>query len=953
MIIDLWSDLGNKQQEEAILHDLGPCLIIAGPGSGKTKVMIRRYLNLVLNHNIKPGNILLTTFTEKAAEELIKKVTNGLKKHGYPIENEELNIGTIHSFCAKFLKKYLDAFPDDLTKILSKGFRILNEEEQLLFIYQNLTSFGTITIDEIQAGKGWQHAIKLSTFFNKCTEEGVTWDKIQSFVDGLNDEDKNKDKLWLFGYGFEIYEELLKEHNVLDFSHLQTKFFEVLNTQEHILKDVRNTVQYLMIDEFQDTNYIQLKIFKLISELHKNIMVVGDDDQSIYRFRGAVVENILGFEKYVKEKWCINNFKPIYLSKNFRSTPMIVKNSMALIRRNSHRFEKKLEAHKTDNEYQYPFWIHGCTDQEEAQLVANYIHCLIENNIVDCYSDIGILFRSVGNHATHYIDVFDREKIPVDIRGGNDFLYDPLVKGILGLFWGIYISKDSIVTEKNEKLINNPALNLSLETEKNISELEQAIVELDYDEIQKIINNQNDLKKIRKLLDIHLKLPQYRSVLDLFYDILKVDDLLHKLISDNNPSSIARMRGISQLSRYIFDFDNYSGGESHPSEFLRYIFALDSSQNIGLEREKVKDAVSLYTIHQAKGLEWPIVIIGNAIDRKPKNTINLEDLLYPIYERDEVIEPSLADEMENRRVYYVAMTRAKEALGFATCKKFGETKLERDVIPYMKELSNNLSDFYKITDEGWHIPLYKIRSIQKEEDIEKKIISFTQLSTYLICPKQYLLLREINFATVQIGQFRFGSNIHGALEDIHKTYRNGGEISESELKSIFDTNWISFGFRSPSVEENFKKGAWKLIQEYFKNPDYYAKFKRTCDVEKPFTIELDNCFLSGRIDLINKLDNNEFEVVDFKVGTSNDNTKLHKLQLQVYALALQEMGMKVGNMAIRYISNNVWHDFQIKQDEIEETKKLIELVVNKINNNEFDRNPGEHCNDCAFKQYCI
>ena len=954
MITDLWSDLKNKQQEEAILHNLGPCLIIAGPGSGKTKVMVRRYLNLVLNHNIKPENILLTTFTDKAVEELINKVTNGLKKHDYAIVNEELNIGTIHSFCYKFLKKYLDIFPDDLSPILSKGFRILNEEEQLLFIYQNLPLFGTISIDEIQAGKGWQHAIKLSSFFNKCTEEGVTWEKIQTFVDGLPDKDKNKDKLWMFGYAFEIYEELLKEHNVLDFSHIQTKFFEAMNMQEKILEDVRSTIKYLMVDEFQDTNYIQLKIFRLISEAHKNLMVVGDDDQSIYRFRGAVVENILSFEKFIRENWGISDFRPIYLSKNFRSTPMIVKNSMTLIKNNIYRFEKKLEADKSDNDYKHPFWIHGQTDQEEAQLVANYIHCLFENNIVERYSDIGILFRSVGNHAATYIEIFDREKIPVEIRGGNDFLYDPLVNGILGLFWAIYMSKDSIATEKNEKLINNIILNLSSGTEKVILGLEDALLELDDSKIEEIIIDQTDLNKIRKLREIHLNLSGYRSVLNLFYDLLKVDDLLHKLISDSNPSSVVRMRGISQLSRFIFDFDNYSGGESHPSEFLRYINALDSSQNIGLEREKVKDAVSLYTIHQAKGLEWPIVIIGNAIDRKPKNIKNLEDLLYPIYERTEVIEPSLADEMENRRVYYVAMTRAKEAFGFTTCKKFGETKIDRDVIQYMKELSDDLSDFYKITDEGGHIPLNKIRNGSREEDeIEKKIISFTQLSTYLICPKQYLLLREINFATVQIGQFRFGSNIHGALEDIHKAYRNGKTISDSDLKSIFDTNWISFGFRSPNVEENFRKGAWKLIQEYFSNPNYNLIFDRTFDVERPFTIELDNCFLSGRIDLINKLDNDELEVIDFKVGTANNNEELHKLQLQVYVLALQQMGMKVRNMAVRYISNNCCHNFEINQDEINKTKRLIELVVNKIKNNEFDKTPGEHCNDCAFKQYCI
>ena len=170
MSVDLWSDLKNKEQENAIKHVDGPCLIIAGPGSGKTKVMVRRYLNLVLNNSVNPVNILLTTFTEKAADKLLTKVTNGLKKNKYSIVSEDLNIGTIHSFCARFLRKYIDEYPDDLKPFVSKGFRILTGDEQLLFIFQNLPSFGTITADEIPSLKGWNHVIKLSSFFNKCTE---------------------------------------------------------------------------------------------------------------------------------------------------------------------------------------------------------------------------------------------------------------------------------------------------------------------------------------------------------------------------------------------------------------------------------------------------------------------------------------------------------------------------------------------------------------------------------------------------------------------------------------------------------------------------------------------------------------------------------------------------------------------------------------------------------------
>ena len=953
MSVDLWSDLKNKEQENAIKHVDGPCLIIAGPGSGKTKVMVRRYLNLVLNNSVNPVNILLTTFTEKAADKLLTKVTNGLKKNKYSIVSEDLNIGTIHSFCARFLRKYIDEYPDDLKPFVSKGFRILTGDEQLLFIFQNLPSFGTITADEIPSLKGWNHVIKLSSFFNKCTEEGLNWKVIESFVDSLSDNNKNKDDLWQFGYAFGIYEDLLREKNVLDFSHLQTKFFEVINSRDKILDDVRKNITYLMIDEFQDTNHVQSKIFRLIGENHKNLMVVGDDDQSIYRFRGAVVENILGFEKYVKEHWKYADFEPMYLTKNYRSTPVIVKNSLSLIERNDHRFNKKLIANKTDNNYKFPVWFQGKTSQEEAELVASYIKTLINKKIIQRYSDVGILFRSVGYHATEYINIFKREHIPVEIRGGNNFFEDPLVAGVRDLFWSIYTSKEASGPDKNENLINNTILNLKHETEVIIEGLDLAIVEYTNDELDDLGIDDEDLKKLKKLRKIHLKIPKSGSILGLFYDLLQVNNLLTNLISDNTPLSTERMRGISQLSRFIYDFDNYGGRRPHPSEFLRYINALDRSQNIVLESERENDAVSIYTIHQAKGLEWPIVIIGSAIERLAPNTRKLEDHLYTIYERDEVIDPQVADILENRRVFYVGITRAKEVLGFATCVKYGDTKIERNVIEYMNELSEKPSDFYKQTSKGGKLPLYKIRGNDIEERVEKKIVSFTELSTYLRCPKQYLLLRDVNFATVQVGQLRYGSNIHSALEDIHKLYKDGKIVTEEQLNDILESNWISFGFRSPDVESKFKKGARRLIQEYYDNPEYNSNFTRTDDVEYPFTVELENCFLSGRIDLINKLNDKEVEVVDFKVGKTNDNEYLHKLQVQVYALALQLMDIPVGNMSVRYISKNSYKNFKVNDDELTETKNLVESIIDKINNNEFERNVDEHCNDCAFKSYCL
>jgi DNA helicase-2/ATP-dependent DNA helicase PcrA len=291
----------NKNQTTAIEITEGPALIIAGPGTGKTFTLVKRAVYLITEKNILPENIMIATFTEKAAKEIITRITNELININMNVNVNELYIGTIHSICLRLIKENLE-----FTR-LKKYYRLLDEFEQLYFIFQNIKGFeGISNIDLFFAPtkSSWDKAETLVYYINAVAEELITQKELA---------DHNNLAIQALSKIRTIYNDLLDDENALDFSSIQSIAYNLLIDNPAICKKLQEAIKYIMIDEYQDTNYVQEQIIFLLGKEHNNICVVGDDDQGLYRFRGATIRNILEFPQYFPK--CAK----ITLSDNYRS----------------------------------------------------------------------------------------------------------------------------------------------------------------------------------------------------------------------------------------------------------------------------------------------------------------------------------------------------------------------------------------------------------------------------------------------------------------------------------------------------------------------------------------------------------------------------------------------------------------------------------------------------------
>ena len=392
LILDFNFGSANENQIKAITTTEGPLLIIAGPGTGKTFTLIKRAMYLIETKIIKPENIMLVTFTEKAAKEIITRLSNELLDKNINLNVNEMYVGTIHSVCLRILKENLEY------SSLKKNYQVFDDFDQQYFLYQNYWShFKNIeNIDLIidPVGSIWDRVSKLQKYINLISEELV------DIVEMINSD---KVLARVIGSVLKKYNELRIEHNFIDFSTIQTETYSLLsNLDNGVLVKLQKKIRYVMVDEYQDTNYIQEQLAFLISNKNNNLCVVGDDDQGLYRFRGATIRNILEFESH------FSNCKKVTLKDNYRSEEGIIDFYNQYINTtngrdfsfewDNFRFKKKIYASKKDkNKHNSVIKIEGLDYEDLNNQITDFIVNLRDKNIINNYNQVAFLFRSVKN----------------------------------------------------------------------------------------------------------------------------------------------------------------------------------------------------------------------------------------------------------------------------------------------------------------------------------------------------------------------------------------------------------------------------------------------------------------------------------------------------------------------------------------------------------------------------
>lgn len=623
----------NPEQLEAVQTVKGPLLILAGPGTGKTFTIVKRVANLIINEKIDPKTILVTTFTKKSATELKFKIALELKENNFNIDIEQMKIGTIHSILQGLIK--------------TNNQFLLDEFQQKYLLHKNIHLFESIFgykdfINKLNS-KSRLPISSLLSYFSKLSEHQVDITKLYY---------SSHREIQLLGIFYSIYQKILEDNQVMDFSKIQTLCYDTLIKDKELLLKLNEEITHIIVDEYQDTNTLQNKILFLLAGHKKNICVVGDDDQSIYRFRGATVENILNFSKYFQQ----DNCKIINLKENYRSQPEIINFYSEFIKSKewkNKRVEKFLfSSKKIDSNIPRVLKISGKTNLEYATNISNFIKYLKENCIIKDYSEI-VFLSSSAKYS-------DFNRIIFELNKNNIKTYSPRT--------GNFFQRDEI------KFTIGLALVFYKEYFNKIYKKEENIQYEDYhpyyrDCINHLKNycNQHD-KSISKWLKIKLDMEDYTNFLSLFYEAFKFNyfkDIFNEK-NINLKEYELKEKNLSILAKKIFEYEEKNNSIftlEFFDEYLPFLMECGIFEYEDEDEKILEGHVSFLTLHQSKGLEFPIVFLTNLIDR-PK-TIENNNFKKLVDEEVYGINPHIFEENNLEdfyRLYYTGFSRAKNFL---------------------------------------------------------------------------------------------------------------------------------------------------------------------------------------------------------------------------------------------------------------------------------------------------
>ena len=641
-------DTLNDMQKEAVFHTEGPLLILAGAGSGKTRVLTHRIAYLIEEKGVNPWNIMAITFTNKAAGEMKERVEN-LVGFG----SEQIWVSTFHSTCVRILRRYIDRLgysnnftiydTDDQKSVMRDVCKRLNIDTKL-YKERNILSQISKAKDEFMSPEQYSLA---------------------------NQGDFSKKRIT---DAYKSYQEQLKSNNALDFDDLLFKTVELFTNNPDILEQYRNRFKYIMVDEYQDTNTVQFKFISLLAGEHRNLCVVGDDDQSIYKFRGANIKNILNFEKVFPDA------RVIKLEQNYRSTQTILNAANEVIKNNTERKDKKLWTDHGDGEKISFKMLDNA--QEEAILVADEIDKYVKDNHE--YKDCACLYRT--NAQSRLLEeAFMRKNIPYKIVGGVNFYQRKEIKDVLAYLKTVDNGMDDLAVKR---IINIPKRGIGATTIEKIQTFADYNGCSFYDAIKDeycIANIGRSAEKVRNfggyIQTLRTK-KNYISVSELIEEILEDTGYIAELKAENTDEALDRISNIEELVSKAADYEQ-KAEEPNLGGFLEEVALVADIDSL----DENSDYVVLMTIHSAKGLEFPNVFL-----------CGMEDGLFPGYMTIMSDDPS--DMEEERRLCYVAITRAMEKLHISAAKQrmiHGETQYNR-VSRFVKEIPKELLDTGRITE---------------------------------------------------------------------------------------------------------------------------------------------------------------------------------------------------------------------------------------------------------------
>lgn len=946
----------NAEQKRAVAHTTGPLLIIAGAGTGKTTVVTKKIAYLIEQKIAKPSEILALTFTEKAAAEMEERVDQ-LVPYGFT----DMWISTFHAFGDRLLRDF------SLDLGLPANFKVLTGTEQAIFLRQNIYAFDLKYFRPI--ANPISHIEALLSHFSRLKDELIEPESYIAFAEqqvAIVKENKassdadliEAEKTLELAHAYLRYNELMIQAGNLDFGDQLFLTYKLLKTNTKVREECQERFKFIIVDEYQDTNLAQNEIVKLLADKYKNITVVGDDDQSIYRFRGASISNILNFSKVYKD------LTQIVLNKNYRSTQEILDSSYKLIQNNNpHRLEIQNNIDKrlvSVNHGGVPELLHCETLSCEADTLVKKIQSLRRHHTLS-YKDFAILIRA-NSHAEPFIQSLNMTGIPYAFSGASGLFSQPEIKMIVSFLKCLAYPDDNLsfyqlATSElygisHEKITDYYALarrgNRSM---LEVAEEEESSENEEQEKVDQIIF---DVKEYR-----NMKNDQIGEVL---YDYLTKKGYLKKLVANPTASNEMKINNIAKFFSRISEFTH----TSDQKDVLSFLNNLELILEVGDEVASSDidpdiDAVNILTAHASKGLEWPVVFIANCVadrfpSRKKRDPLPIPDGLVP----EKLPEEDVHTE-EERRLFYVAATRAKQYLFLTSADDYGGKRMKK-LSPFVMELldevepgklkhklsaEEKIERFKKLPDQSISIPKKFSGKVLK--------LSRQQIDDYFSCPKKFYFAHVIKIPLLENHYLMYGTAIHAALDHYFSRKINGDTPTLQSLLLDYETAFRNIGFITREQEDLRKSAGIETLTRFF-DEDSKDNSMPT-QVEAVFEFNENNIKVNGRYDLVFGADKDS-EIRDFKTSDVREQKDADKrikasTQMQIYALAWFEKYGVIPKTTLHFIESGLRGEIVFKQSDLEKTKGMIFEVATGIRAGDMSAKPDQQqCRLCPYKDIC-
>ncbi len=950
----------NEGQRVAVTHEAGPLLIIAGAGTGKTTVITRRIAHLIATRRARPSEILALTFTDKAAAEMEERVDT-LVPYGYA----DVQISTFHAFGDRLIKE------NALELGLTPDFRVLTRAEQIIFLRDHLFEFPLKHYRPL--GDPTRHLQAITSLISRLKDEDVSPEEYlahaEALLAGAQDGESRleaEEHLELARF-YAQYQILMARLGQVDFGDQIVEALRLFRTRPHVLRRYQGRFRHILVDEFQDTNYAQNQVVQLLAAGHKNLTVVADDDQSIYKWRGAALSNVMEFKEQYPDA------RDIVLTDNYRCPQDVLDAAYRLIQHNNpdrlevkYGIAKKLRrALPADAaEGKGPAHLAYDTISSQADAVVDLI--ARERAGGRPYKDCAILVRA-NNDAEPFLRALNMRGIPWTFSGNAGLYGRPEIRLLIAFLRAVAHPDDSVSLHylASSAIYQVPIVDLtkcSTYADRKHRWLFDVLRGIPV-EVQVGEEGAAAIRRLMADLERYMELARESPTGELLYQFLMDSGEMTRYAKapaeleqevQNVSKFFSRVREASRVLKY----DNVR-------EFVTHLDALiDAGDDPAVaEADTDTPAVHVLTIHKAKGLEWPVVFLVNCVQNK-----------FPSVRRSEPIEmpaPLIKDTLpagdfhlqEERRLFYVAMTRAKEALYLTSAEDMGgrrKWKVSQFVLEALDLPKDATRPFRAraIEELGRHAPPPSPPSLGLAPIPAGELlaVSHNQVDDYETCPLKYQYIHVLRIPLRQHHSIVYGSALHKAVEFYLRRRAAGNYTSLEDFLRAFDDAWRNEGFLTREHEEQRKRAGGEALTRFYHEEE--ASGQKPTEVEREFGFSLAANRVRGRFDRVDETPEGTV-IVDYKSSDVTEQKAADKraresLQLKIYALAQQAMtGRLPARVELRFLESGLAGRHTPTAQNLAEAESAITAAAAGIRARRFEPTPGyQACRYCAYNQIC-